>query len=124
MDIDFQSAIPVLPAGDVAESLRWWCEVCGFRETFRAGDPPSYAGVERGSVLLHLAAVTGAEVARVVGEQTMLRLRLAGIDAFHAEYRRRGGVVHPNGALGEEPWGGRAFGAIDPAGVCVTFSEG
>ncbi len=124
MDIDFQFAIPVLPARNVSESLRWWCDVCGFTEVFRADDPPTYAGIGRGPVLLHLAAVKGEELAKTVAEQTMLRVRLTGLDAFHAEYQQRGGVVHPNGPLRAEPWGGRAFGAIDPAGVCVTFTEG
>jgi catechol 2,3-dioxygenase-like lactoylglutathione lyase family enzyme len=119
----FLHAIPVLPAGDVAASLRWWTEICGFAEVFRHGDPPVYAGIAREPVRLHLARVEGAELARKVGEQTMLRIAVTGLDALHAEYQKRGGTVHPNGSLREQPWGGRAFDAIDPGGVCVTFTE-
>jgi len=119
----FLHAIPVLPAVDVAASAQWWVEVCGFSETFRHGEPPTYAGLKRGPVLLHLTAVEGAALARTVGEQTMLRLSVAGLDALYAEYQARGGQVHPNGALRQQPWGGRAFDAIDPGGVCVTFTE-
>ena len=43
-----KGAIPILPAADAAESLKWWTEVCGFKETFRDGTPPSYAGVNAG----------------------------------------------------------------------------
>jgi catechol 2,3-dioxygenase-like lactoylglutathione lyase family enzyme len=118
-----QSAIPVLPTGDLPASLRWWTEVCGFSEVFRHGDPPAYAGIARGPVRLHLARIEDAALARTVGDQTMLRLVVTGIDALYAEYQTRGGEVHPNGPLREQPWGGRAFGAIDPGGVCVTFTE-
>ena len=120
METTFRAAIPVLPAIDVGASLRWWVDVCGFRELFRHGD---YAGMQRGDVVMHLTSVEGAELARAVGEQTMVRLSVAGIDALYAEFQARGGTVHPNGPLRPQPWGGRAFAAIDPGGVCVTFTE-
>lgn len=122
-DVTFECAIPVIPAADITESVRWWTDVCGFEEVFRHGDPPAYAGIVRGPVRLHLARVEGTALARTVGEQTMLRIVVKGIDALYAEYQRRGGEVHPNGPLREQPWGGRAFDAIDPGGVCVTFTE-
>jgi catechol 2,3-dioxygenase-like lactoylglutathione lyase family enzyme len=119
----FKYALPVLPCGDVTASLRWWIDVCGFSEVFRHGEPPAYAGIERGEVKIHLAIVEGAELARAVGAQTMLRIAVNGIDALHGEYQARGGTVHPNGPLRALPWGGRAFDAVDPGGVCVTFTE-
>ncbi|MEO7730859.1 MAG: VOC family protein [Kofleriaceae bacterium] len=123
MATTFQYPIPVLPSGDVAASIRWWVEICGFREVFRHGDPATYAGLERGTVRLHLVCIEGAELARQVGGQTMLRICVSGIDALYADYQGRGGKVHPNGPLRSQPWGGRAFDAIDPGGVCVTFNE-
>jgi len=62
-------------------------------------------------------------LARQIGDQTMVRIAVNGIDAFYAEYQQRGGKVHPNGALQTKPWGSREFAAIDPNGVCVTFQE-
>jgi uncharacterized glyoxalase superfamily protein PhnB len=62
-------------------------------------------------------------LARQVGDQTMVRLAVKGIEAVYAEYQERGGTVHPNGALQTKPWGTKEFGAIDPNGVCVTFQE-
>ena len=119
----FLHAIPVLPAVSIAASVQWWVEVCGFSETFRHGEPPTYAGLKRGPVLLNLVSVDGPELARTVAEQTMIRFSVSSLDALYAEYQARGGLVHPNGALRQQPWGGRAFDAIDPAGVCVTFTE-
>jgi hypothetical protein len=123
MDPTFQGAIPVLPAADVTESLRWWTEICGFTETFRDATPPHYAGINRGDACLHLAGMDDKLLARQVGDQTMVRLAVKGIEALYAEYQARDGQVHPNGALQTKPWGTKEFGAIDPNGVCVTFQE-
>jgi uncharacterized glyoxalase superfamily protein PhnB len=123
MDPVFKHAIPVLPAADATESLNWWTEVCGFEEIFRDATPPSYAGIKRGMAQLHIAAMDDKKLARQVGDQTMVRLTVAGIDALYAEFQKRGGKVHPNGPLQTKPWGTKEFGAIDPNGVCVTFQE-
>ena len=119
----FQGGIPVLPAADVAASLGWWTEICGFVETFRDATPPNYAGIARGEARVHISAVSGKELARTVGGQTMVRFLVKGVEEFYLEYQRRGGRVHPNGKLQVKPWGTREFAAIDPNGVCVTFQE-
>jgi len=116
-------AIPVLPAADTSESLKWWTEVCGFQETFRDLTPPNYAGIGRGEAYLHISSVSDKELARKVGDQIMVRIVVQGIEAMYAEYQKRGGKVHPNGALQVKPWGTKEFAAIDPNGVCVTFQE-
>jgi len=123
MEPMIKSAIPVLPAADVSQSLKWWTECCGFSETFRDWTPPSYAGIKRGEAQLHLAGMDDKELARTVGDQTMVRIVVQGIEAMYGEYQRRGGRVHPNGPLQAKPWGTKEFGAIDPNGVCVTFQE-
>jgi catechol 2,3-dioxygenase-like lactoylglutathione lyase family enzyme len=119
----FEGTIAVLPAANVAESLRWWTEICGFSETFRDATPPSYAGIQRGNARAHLAGMTDSALARTVGDQTMVRFRVTGIAELYAEFQRRGGKVHPNGPLQAKPWGTKEFAAIDPNGVCVTFAE-
>jgi catechol 2,3-dioxygenase-like lactoylglutathione lyase family enzyme len=117
------AAIPVLPAADVQASLDWWTKICGFEETFRDATPPSYAGLHRGEANLHLAGMDDKLLARKVGDQTMVRLQVKGIESLYAEYQQNGGKVHPNGALQTKPWGTKEFGALDPNGVCVTFQE-
>ena len=118
-----KGAIPVLPAADVAESLKWWTDICGFKETFRDATPPTYAGIKRGEACLHIAGMSDKTLARKVGDQTMVRLAVEGIEALYVEYQERGGKVHPNSPLQTKPWGTKEFGAIDPNGVCVTFQE-
>ena len=123
MNATIQAAIPVLPAADTEASLKWWKEICGFQEVFRDNTPPSYVGICRGDAQLHISGMGDKTLARKVGDQTMVRLAVSGIEALFAEYQQRGGKVHPNGSLQTKPWGTKEFGAIDPNGVCVTFQE-
>jgi uncharacterized glyoxalase superfamily protein PhnB len=122
MNPTFKMSVPVLPAADVAESLAWWTDVCGFQEMFRDATPPAYAGISRGEARLHLAGMDDKQLARTIGDQTMIRFVVSGIDALYAEFRKSG-AVHPNGSLETKPWGSKEFSAIDPNGVCVTFAE-
>ena len=87
MDPIVTSAIPILPAADVSESLKWWTEVCGFKETFRDTTPPTYAGINRDEAYLHLAGMTDKKLARTVGDQSMVRLAVKDIEAMYAEYQ-------------------------------------
>jgi catechol 2,3-dioxygenase-like lactoylglutathione lyase family enzyme len=123
METTFESAIPVIPAADVSESLHWWTAICGFDEVFRDDTPPNYAGIKRGAAQLHISAMSDKSLARQVGDQTMLRFVVSNVAAFYSEYQQRGGQVHPNGELQTKPWGTTEFAAIDPTGVCVTFQE-
>lgn len=123
MEPMIKAAVPILPAMDVAESLHWWTTYCGFKETFRDATPPNYAGMSRGGANLHLAGGPDRELARTVGNQTMVRIVVQNIELLYQEFQERGGKVHPNGPLQTKPWGTKEFGAIDPCGVCITFAE-
>lgn len=123
MEPIIKGAIPVLPAADAAASLKWWTDICGFTETFRDNTPPNYAGINRGQAYLHISGMQDKELARQVGDQTMVRIAVKGIEDLYVEYQKRGGLVHPNGSLQTKPWGTKEFAAIDPSGVCVTFQE-
>lgn len=123
MEPMIKGAIPVLPAADTLATLKWWTEICGFTETFRDNTPPNYAGIKRGEAYLHIAGMDDKQLARTVGDQTMVRIAVKGIEELYAEYQKRGGVVHPNGKLQTKQWGTREFATIDPNGVCVTFQE-
>src|ERR1700680_2832322 len=90
-------AIPVLPAADTAESLKWWTEICGFKEIFRDNTPPTYAGINRGDAYLHIAGMDDKALARKVGDQAMVRLAVIGIEAMYAEFQKRGGKGTHNG---------------------------
>jgi len=69
MEPVLKGAIPVLPAADTAESLKWWTEVCGFEEIFRDATAPKYAGISRNQTSLHLAGMDDKALARKIGDQ-------------------------------------------------------
>ena len=123
MSASVKAAVPILPAADVAASLAWWTSICGFAESFRDSTPPNYAGISRDGASIHLARVSDPTVAQTVGDQTMVRIVVDDVTALFAEYKERGGKVHPNGTLARKPWGTLEFATIDPNGVCVTFFE-
>src|SRR5207245_7252957 len=118
MDPIIKGAIPVLPAADTTKSLNWWTEVCGFKETFRDNTPPTYAGINRGEAYLHLAGMDDKALARKVGDQTMVRLAVKGIEAMYVEFQKRGGKVHSNGTLQTKPQGTKEVRASNPKGSC------
>src|SRR5260370_22762377 len=124
MEPIIKGAIPVLPAADTAESLKWWTDICGFKETLRDGTPPTYAGISRGDAHLHISGMDDKALARKVSDQTMVRLAVTGIEALYDEYQKRDGRGHPNGALQTKPWGTKEFGAIDPNGVGPDCQDG
>jgi catechol 2,3-dioxygenase-like lactoylglutathione lyase family enzyme len=105
MEPSIKGAIPGLLAANAAESLRWWTEVCGFKETFRDNTPPTYAGINRGEAYLHIAGMDDKGLARKVGDQTMVRLAVTGIETLCAEFQKRGGKVHPNGTFANQTLG-------------------
>src|SRR5260370_18147462 len=105
MEPIINGAIAVLPAFDATESLNWWTEVCGFKETFRDNTPPTYAGINHGDAYLHIAGMDDKALARKVGDQTMVRLAVKGIEALYAQFQKRGGQGHPNGPLQTKPFG-------------------
>ncbi|SRR6266581_8153888 len=92
--------------------------VCGFKETFRDGTPPTYAGINRDEAYLHLAGMDDKALARKVGEQTMVRLAVKGIEAMYAEYHKRGGKVHPNGPCRLKPGAQKSSPRLTPT-ACV-----
>lgn len=122
MDAVITAAIPVLTAANTEESLRWWTQVCGFKEVFRDGTPPNYVGIHRGEAHLHICGMDDKVLARTIGDQTMVRFVVKGIEALFAEFQRNG-AVHPNGGLQTKPWGTKEFAALDPNGICVTFQQ-
>ena len=54
----FNSSIPVFPVEDVAAALTYYEDVLGFQRDFlwpAESDSPTYAGVIRGKVQIHIA---------------------------------------------------------------------
>ena len=113
--------IPVLPARDVSEAVRFYVGRLGFEVVFQdSPDRPLYAGIRRDAVELHLQFQFQADFEAGTAGQAMLRLVVDDPDALFREYRDKG-VFHDETQLRDTPWGTREFAFWDLNHNGLTF---
>ena len=136
MTVKFVKATPAMPSQDVALAVEFYGEVLGF-ETVHAED--GFALLRRDGTTISLWGATdeswresfdsesfepvqpvcsGAE--SFIAGTASCSVQVEGVDELYAHCNERG-IVHPNGHLGDQPWGTREFGIVDPDGNLVTF---
>jgi len=102
---------PVLPSRDVAAAIAYYVGRLGFELAFADSiEDPSYAGVRRGAVELHLQWHDPEEWERV--ERPMVRFVVSDIERLYEEYSPRG-VFHDRTKLRNTAWGTREFAFYD-----------
>ncbi len=101
---------------DVEAALRYYTKVLGFFERFRYGE---YAGVEYGSVQIHLAG-PGATNRRAVG-QSGIYIFVDECDAYYAEITARGAKTQAPPT--DQEYGMRDFIIEDPDGNLVGIGK-
>jgi len=90
--VSLEEVQPVLPTQDVAAAIAYYVGRLGFELAFADSiESPSYAGVRRGAVELHLQWHDPAEWARV--ERPMIRFVVTDVEDLYQEYLPRG-VFH------------------------------
>jgi catechol 2,3-dioxygenase-like lactoylglutathione lyase family enzyme len=91
--VRFVAAATVFVVRDVARSVEHYRDVLGFSVAFTYREPVVYAGVERGSLLIHLQAAS--ETARQPGQGSVYAF-VDDVDALHGELAARGArIVKP-----------------------------
>nr|WP_314542128.1 VOC family protein [uncultured Massilia sp.] len=118
MSTRFLGVSPLIPARDVEEAIAFYRDSIGFALEYRDAEPAQFAIVGRDAARLHLFASQDKHLA----DWTSLRIVVDGIDALY-ERCKQAGCVHPNGELGERPWGAVEFSIVDPSGVCIAFVQ-
>jgi len=108
-------AVPRFPVLDLPASLDFYEKRLGFKKLFEL---EGYAGVGRADLELHLFAMTDPNLPK----WTSCRVNVRGVDELYAEYLRAG-VIHPNGALANQPWGFREFTVLDLSGNAIVFGQ-
>lgn len=115
----FETVNPVLPCQDVSLAIKFYVERLGFELLFQdVEEAPTYAGVGRDKVELHLQWHDPAEWERV--ERIMLRLRISDVDKLFKEYQDKE-VFHVRTELRDTVWGTREFAFYDPNNNGLTF---
>jgi hypothetical protein len=109
-----KAAIPKLASLDIERSLSFFERL----KFARCGTYPDYGIVERDGVQLHFWLCTDERIPK----ETACRIEVEGIDGLFAEFSALG-VIHPNGALEEKPWGVHEFSILDTDGNLVTFQQ-
>ena len=108
----------VLTVADVARSIDFYVQGLGCVECFRVGDPPDFAAVERGALVVNLMPTDRAPAS--LG-QASLHVMVTGLDALHAEMAGRGVAIE---VPPTDFWYGlREFSLRDPDGNRITFAE-
>jgi catechol 2,3-dioxygenase-like lactoylglutathione lyase family enzyme len=116
------AAIPAFPVLDVSQSVDFYRERLTMRIRHQEDE---FAILTRDQFELHLWAankpnVPGAEP--FIAGTASCRVQVSDVDGLFAELQPRG-IVHPNGPLGDKPWGTREFAILDPDNNLITFFE-
>jgi uncharacterized glyoxalase superfamily protein PhnB len=118
---ELSDVIPVLPARDVGEAVRFYVEQLGFELVFQdSDDDPQYAGVRRGAVDLHVQFQFERDFKAGTAGQAMLRLVVDDPDALFQEYKDNG-VLQEGAQPCNTSWGTREFAFWDLNHNGLTF---
>ena len=115
---------PLYAVSDVAASIRWYEEVCGFKATLVHDGlhGANYAVLYRDTVSIHL--VRAAEAQHGIRPPAQAQFWVSASDEFEAlfEHAKRHGVriLEP---VEERPWGHRDFLLADPDGNVVWITQ-
>jgi catechol 2,3-dioxygenase-like lactoylglutathione lyase family enzyme len=106
-----------LTVGDIAAAVDFYVHKLGFRLAFTYGDPPTFAGVNLGTVQIFLAKGTPAPSA-----DTSAAFFLVGsADELYAFHRAAG--VEIAQAIDDRPYGIRDYVVRDPHGYYLSFGH-
>ncbi|MBK1878757.1 VOC family protein [Pelagicoccus mobilis] len=110
------SASPVFQVSDLDKSIVFYTEVLGFEKEFAYGEPPFYAGVRMGKVLLHLCS--GAENAGRTGMGSLYAF-CDEVDNYYEAICAKGADITTK--LATWPYQMRDFQVRDIDGNLLTF---
>ena len=111
-----EGAATILVVRDLPRSLQHFRDILGFHEGFTYGNPPWYAGVERGGLIIHLQACDRTK--RQPGHAAVYAFT-DNVDALYEELRSKGANVLQ--APKDYSYGMRDFSVTDPDGNQLSF---
>lgn len=106
---------PVLAALDIPRLVSFYEQKLGFS---RQWCDEGYGIVKRDDIGIHFWHCDN----KIFPENTSCYVYVDGVDGLYAEYQKAG-VIHPNGALEDKPWGVREFSILDLDGNLIRFGE-
>lgn len=122
--MEWKRSCPVYPVRDVGSSIDWYRQTFGFEPQVvnpPGDEPPVYAVVSRGAVLIHLLRSDEAPYGLTAPVQAQFWID-DGLEELFERAKATGATVIQG--PGDRPWGHRDFMVADPDGnvVWVTTS--
>lgn len=111
-----KTAVPILASLNAEETIKFYTEKLSF--TFH-NNWDGYLIFSKDEIEIHLWPTSDEAVPKSTG----CYVRVNEVDKLFATYKEQG-VVHPNGALKDMPWGMRQFSILDNNGNIIHFGEG
>lgn len=108
-------AIPILASLNEDETIKFYTEKLGF--TFHS-NWDGYLIFSRDGMNIHHWPCGDANIAKNTG----CYVNMSDVDALYAEYQPHG-IIHPDGALEDKPWGMRQFSIVDNNGNLIHFGQ-
>jgi len=99
-----ESAVPILPVGDLSEALDYYQRVLGFDIEWKWGEPPYLASVCRDHVEVNLSLSSEPAPA-----PSKVYFQMAGVDTYYSKLTQAGAKVAV--PLADRPYGMRDFGS-------------
>ena len=120
-----RSSIPVFPVDDVPAAIDYYVDVLSFKKDFQwpdaSTDRPTYAGIIRGNVQIHIAQLDRANPRANTKKVSNLNVFVEGIHDLYKEFVDKGATV--DGPPTEQPYGMTIFNVTDPHGHQLCFAE-
>lgn len=114
----FTAVCPKLPMRNKAATLAYYVNGLGFAEF--GADVPEYLMLSRDGFELHFFLYAALDPKLTYGQ---VYIRTIDIDGLYRWVMDRGVAIHPNGDLGNRPWGQREFALLDPDNNLLTFGQ-
>jgi len=108
-------AEPVLASLDIAKTITFYVQKLGFNVTYQDKD---YGIVKRDDIGIHFWKCKN----KIFPEHTSCYIYVQHIDDLYTEMQYAD-VVHPNGKIGDKPWGVREFAILDNFGNLIKFGQ-
>jgi uncharacterized glyoxalase superfamily protein PhnB len=119
---NYRAAVPVVATEDVAGTVDYFVQTLGFEQDWTWGDPPIYAGLKAGDVLLYInydpetaVAIQQAELAPEIF------LWVSEIESVYEQHLANGAEIVEE--LSARPWGALQYVVRDPNGYWLKIAE-
>ena len=106
---------PVLASLDILKTIEFYEEKLGFQRTWADA---GYGVVVRDEIAIHFWLCTD----KIFPENTSCYLQVTEVDQLYEEFKQKN-VIHPNGALKDQPWGMREFSILDLDGNLLRIGQ-